>query len=602
MTQLAVADQHAVWEHAQSALLWLQVDPYGLGGIWLKAGHGPMRDAWLSSLHRPDAGFSSVCKVPTHSDAQRLLGGVDLTAALHQGQWQTQPGLLAQAASGVLLLPMAERQTGHTLALVAQGQTQHRYGVVALDESSDDEASLPLALQDRLGLWLDMRELPYDAQAQVWRALSASELRHTRERLKRLVPAAEHCHSLCAAATALGVHSLRAMGIALRLACVVAALDEREALTEQDLQQAIQSVLLPRATQWPAPPASQDEAPPPDDLNDPSADTAQAHAPEQPEDAPVATPPEEPHAQTASAAPTAPPEDVLLAAAMAQLPPHLLAKLAMGAGGKPRAMTMGTSGHTQQGQHRGRPLAPRKGSPHSGARLHVLATLRAAAPHQKWRTHLGQTPLALCSEDFHVHRYAQKTATCVMVLIDASGSAALERLAQTKGAVELLLHQSYARRDSVCVMSFRGTRAETVLPPTRALVRAKKALAALPGGGGTPMATALQHAHVQAQQLMRQGMTPLLVVLSDGRANVTLAGVGGRAQAHEESLQCAQRLASLGLSSLWIDTGLQPNGLALPLSQHLQALYLHMPHVESSQLATAMQSLQHANGLGMATH
>lgn len=593
MTQSAVADQHAVWEHAQSALIWLQVDPYGLGGIWLKAGHGPMRDAWLSSLNTPHAGFSSVCKVPTHADEQRLLGGVDLASALHHGQWQEHKGLLAQASLGVLLLPMAERQTTHTLALVTQGQDKHRYGVVALDESLDDEPSLPPALQDRLGLWLDLRDLCFDAHAQVWRALHADELLQTRERLQRLVPSSEHCHSICAAASALGVHSLRAMATTLRLACVVAALDERVALTDQDLQQAIQSVLLPRATQWPHMPEVDDltesaEPPPTDD----GTDTTQAQEPPPAQDDNHASPPEASDSNATNTPEAPKPEDVLLAAAIAQLPPHLLAKLALGAGGKPHVHSTGTSGQTRQGQHHGRPLAPRKGSPHSGARLHVLATLCAAAPHQKWRTHVGQAPLAIRTEDFHVHRYAQKTATCLMVLIDASGSAALERLAQTKGAVEILLHQSYARRDSVCVMSFRGTQAETVLPPTRSLVRAKKALAALPGGGGTPIATALQHAHVQAQQLMRQGMTPLMVVLSDGRANVTLEGVGGRAQAHEESMQCAQRLAAQGLASLWIDTGLQANGLALPLSQSLQAMYLHMPHIESNRLANAMQSLQ----------
>ena len=168
----------------------------------------------------------------------------------------------------------------------------------------------------------------------------------------------------------------------------------------------------------------------------------------------------------------------------------------------------------------------------------------------------------------------------------------MERLSQAKGAVELLLNQSYARRDSVCVMAFRGTQAQTLLPPSRSLVRAKKALAHLPGGGGTPLATALQQACVQAQSLQRNGVTPLLVVLSDGRANVTLQGVGGREQAQQESLQWAQVCARLGLATLWIDTGLQANGAALPLAQALRAQYLHMPHVAAQPLASAMQTLQ----------
>jgi magnesium chelatase subunit D len=106
--------------------------------------------------------------------------------------------------------------------------------------------------------------------------------------------------------------------------------------------------------------------------------------------------------------------------------------------------------------------------------LHVLATLRAAAPRQKLRPPPpGGGRIAVRSEDFHVHRFQQKQASCLIFAVDASGSAALARLAEAKGAVELMLQQSYARRDQVCVIAFRGTKAEVLLPPTRSLVRAQ---------------------------------------------------------------------------------------------------------------------------------
>jgi hypothetical protein len=130
--------------------------------------------------------------------------------------------------------------------------------------------------------------------------------------------------------------------------------------------------------------------------------------------------------------------------------------------------------------------------------LHLLATLRAAAPKQKLRRTPASSPavarnrISLWPEDFHIQRFEQRSPSCLIFAIDASGSAALERLAEAKGAVEILLQQSYARRDSVCVLAFRGAKAEVLLPPTRSLVRAKRALAGLPGGGGTPLALALQ--------------------------------------------------------------------------------------------------------------
>ena len=235
-------------------------------------------------------------------------------------------------------------------------------------------------------------------------------------------------------------------------------------------------------------------------------------------------------------------------------------------------------------------MPARAGKPSDRARLDLLATLRHAAPLQRIRApHAQGDRLRLRSEDFHTRRYAQKSASCLILALDASGSSAMQRLAQAKGAVELLLARSYARRDSVCVIGFRGARAECLLAPTRSLVRAKRALAGLPGGGGTPLASALELSLVQAQRLQREGHTPLLVVLSDGRANVTLAGVGGRQQAQEQAMAASQRWAQTGFAALWIDTAMQPEAQAQALAAQMQARYLPMPHVQAQRLADAMR-------------
>jgi len=93
--------------------------------------------------------------------------------------------------------------------------------------------------------------------------------------------------------------------------------------------------------------------------------------------------------------------------------------------------------------------------------------------------------------DIHLSRYETRRDRLLIFTVDASGSAALARLAEAKGAVELLLAQAYARRDQVALVAFRGDGAETLLPPTRSLVQAKRRLAGLPGGGGTPLAAGL---------------------------------------------------------------------------------------------------------------
>ena len=568
------------WDQAQRALLCLQVDPVGLGGVWLKAGFGPVRQTWLTQLQHLGINLQ---RMPHHIDHERMLGGIDLSVTLAQGRVVEQRGLLAQADGGLVLLPMAEKLSPSTLAMLLQAQDQgqvqglslnsvhpSRFGVVALDESLDDEAGVPLKLKERLALWLDVQAVDWrESEAQL-APLPAHERQHVRSLLRQVQATTAQQQALCEVAMALGVDNLRACLLAQRLACVNAALHERSQLDDEDLQFAVQMVLSPRATRMPAnanaeqppePPAPEPEAPDNDTQNEPDQ-----------------SPSSEPEAL----------EDLLLAAAIASLPPKLLDQLLLGGAKTKPQSSSGSSGQAQLSKQRGRPLSPRPGKPGAGARLHLLATLRAAAPKQKLRSqHAGQR-IAIRTEDFHVQRFAHKAASCIIVAMDASGSAALARLAEAKGAVDILLQQSYARRDSVCVIAFRGSQVQTLLPATRSLVRAKKALAGLPGGGGTPIALALKHASEQALALQRAGMTPLLVMLSDGKANVTLEGLGGRTQAQEDAMKWAQQWARLGFASLWIDTAVQPTGHAQELSQAMQARYLPMPYVASQRVADAI--------------
>ncbi len=568
------------WDQAQRALLCLQVDPVGLGGVWLKAGFGPVRQTWLTQLQHLGINLQ---RMPHHIDHERMLGGIDLSVTLAQGRVVEQRGLLAQADGGLVLLPMAEKLSPSTLAMLLQAQDQgqvqglslqsvhpSRFGIVALDESLDDEAGVPLKLKERLALWLDLQAVDWrESEAQL-APLPAHERQHVRSLLRQVQATTAQQQALCEVAMALGVDNLRACLLAQRLACVNAALHERSQLDDEDLQFAVQMVLSPRATRMPANAnAEQPPEPPAPEPDTPDNDT---------QNEPDQSPSSEPEAL----------EDLLLAAAIASLPPKLLDQLLLGGAKTKPQSSSGSSGQAQLSKQRGRPLSPRPGKPGAGARLHLLATLRAAAPKQKLRSqHAGQR-IAIRTEDFHVQRFAHKAASCIIVAMDASGSAALARLAEAKGAVDILLQQSYARRDSVCVIAFRGSQVQTLLPATRSLVRAKKALAGLPGGGGTPIALALKHASEQALALQRAGMTPLLVMLSDGKANVTLEGLGGRTQAQEDAMKWAQQWARLGFASLWIDTAVQPTGHAQELSQAMQARYLPMPYVASQRVADAI--------------
>ena len=585
----ASTDSARAWGDAQLALLALQVDPVGLTGAWVRAGHGPVRDLWLGQLQQ----LISCTKVPANTDTERLLGGIDLAATLQTGRLVQQMGLLTQAQGGLALLPMAERAPSSLVAQVVQQLEHTTFGVVALDESDEDEAPVSDSLRDRVAFWLDLRRTAYAEAQEALEALSPSEVERARHRLTHLSASDEQIHGLCTTAWALGIYSLRAPLLALRLASVHAALMDKDAVEDEDLQVAARMVLGPRATQWPAP------SPPPesDPVNEPDTSPDNAPPPEPPPEPPTESPTEPP-----SNPPSTPPdlEELMMAAAIANLPPRMLDQLMLGSQTTARTpnSAQGTSGQARSAKLRGRPLPPRRGSPHSGARMHLLATLRAAAPKQKLRSmgiaqpSQGRLPLVqIRAEDFHIHRFEQRSSSCIIFALDASGSAAYQRLAEAKGAVELLLQQSYARRDSVCVIAFRGSSAPVLLPPTRSLVRAKRALAGLPGGGGTPVALGLQAALQTAQNLKRQGSTPLLVVLSDGRANVTLKGVGGRPQAQADALHAAGQWRAQGWSALWIDTAVQPEAKAQQLAATMGATYFPMPHVQAQRMANVVGDL-----------
>ena len=165
----------------------------------------------------------------------------------------------------------------------------------------------------------------------------------------------------------------------------------------------------------------------------------------------------------------------------------------------------------------------------------------------------------------------------------------MHRLAEAKGAVELLLNDCYVRRDHVALLAFRGPGTEMILPPTRSLVRAKRSLAGLPAGGATPLASGLDGAAVLADAIRRRGHTPIIVILTDGRANVARDGTMGRAQAMDDAMGAARKLRQLGCTALLIDTSPRPQALAERIAHEMGARYLPLPYADAAKLSQAVR-------------
>lgn len=637
------ADTDLRWADALTAAALLAVDPVGLGGALLRARAGPQRALWLAALRHSLPTGVPVRRVPLGIADDRLLGGLDLAATLQAGRPVAQRGVLAEADGGLLELAMAERLGAGTVARLAAAldtgqvrmerdgltlQQPARLGLVALDEGVDDDECASPVLADRLAFHLVLDGLPghgpgarsgapteHNADSlDALLAVSAADVAAARARLPQVASGDGTATALCRAAAALGIDSLRAPWLALRAACAAAALQGHDTVEPDDAALAARLVLGPRATRFPAPPEAQvEEQSPPDPApsDPPPADPpSEPPAPPPAPDATAAPPPDPPTDDAPPPDLGQPLDEVVLEAALACMPAGLLAQLKAGVPQRSPAQsanTAGKAGALQPGGPRGRPLGARRGELRAGARLDLIATLRAAAPWQRLRQrdalhHDAAAPVRrvlVRPEDFHISRRAQRRETTTLFVVDASGSAALHRLAEAKGAVELLLADCYVRRDRVALLAFRGHSAELVLPPTRSLVRAKRALAGLPGGGGTPLALALDAAADLAATLLRCGGTPVLVLLTDARANIARNGAPGRDLATSDALASARQLRALGLGMLVVDTApgaSRSSASAGPtvarlLSDAMAARYLPLPQMDAALLSRAARAL-----------
>ncbi|WP_448502890.1 VWA domain-containing protein, partial [Sphingomonas sp.] len=234
---------------------------------------------------------------------------------------------------------------------------------------------------------------------------------------------------------------------------------------------------------------------------------------------------------------------------------------------------------------RGRPLGARAGVPRGGLRLALVDTLRAAAPWQKLRGR-DDARIRIRKPDLRVRRFESRAETTTIFAVDASGSSALARLGEAKGAVELMLAEAYVKRAEVALIAFRGQEAELLLPPTRSLTRARRALGDLPGGGGTPVAAGLVAARAQAEAARAKGRTPYIVVLSDGRANVGSGGTRFGATAEAEA--AAKRIAEDGHAAVFIDISVRPRAEGAALAHAMRARYLALPRGDAQALHRAI--------------
>lgn len=555
-------DPSAINVQGQLALTLLAIDPSGLGGLHLRARAGPVRDMFCTPIKTL---FPKARRIaPSISDLQ-LFGGVDIGETLTRGQIIRAKGILETPTP--LVFTMAERCESGLAARLAQSlDTGIGHALILLDEGAENDEIAPRTLTERLAFRVDLEWLRHVELAQM--VMNEADITASRARLSSVTIPEDVPAALAVTAVRFGIDSLRAPLIALAAARANAALNNRRTVNEDDLQIAVQLVYAHRATQMPV----EDEETEPEDNT-------------HPDDSPDTKSPDQDESDLNL------PDALLIDAVKAVLPFDVLAMLE-GTGRVKTASGSGGAGQKKRGNRRGRPLPSRAGRLDGGNRIDLVATLRAAVPWQTIRrqhnpTHIG---VIVHPSDIHVKVFQEVSDRLVIFTVDASGSSAVARLSEAKGAVELMLADAYARRDHVALIAFRGESADLILPPTRSLVQTKRRLAGLPGGGGTPLASGLKAAAELAQRVRAQGLSPSIAVLTDGRANVPLPGKTGRAAANDDAQAMARHVRSLNIPSAMIDTSVRPHRDLRTLCGVMNAKYIPLPRADAKGLSQAIET------------
>ncbi|MBI3966801.1 MAG: putative cobaltochelatase [Chloroflexi bacterium] len=577
-----------------------------------------------------------VCKrvplveLPVGATEDRVAGTLDLETAIKSGERRFEPGLLAAANRGILYVDEVNLLNDHLVDILLDAAAMgvnyvEREGVsvshpaqfILVGTMNPEEGDLRPQLLDRFALAVEITGLPDPARrAQVVRrriafesdpAGFASSWRPTefeeRDRIARaqaLLPQVRLGDPLLDLITKIcvdfEVDGLRADIVMYKTATTLAAYHGRTRVTPDDVRTAAELALLHRRRRQPFEQPALDR----ERLDD----ALRRHA--EPEDESSGSGSEGSSGGQGSSDPaydTASDESRPDRVFEADQPYQVRALAAPPqATGNPRRGRRSKAKETPTG-HYVRSTAPRADS----FELAIDATVRAAAPHQRSRrARQPEGPaLRLTPSDLRAKVRESKTGNLILFVVDASGSmGAQERMASVKGAILSLLLDAYQKRDQVGLIAFRGRQAELLLPPTNSVDLAERSLRELPTGGRTPLAHGLKlgwltierHLRKKADTSSATTTAPLLVLVSDGRPNVALAGGDPMVDAKSVGAEIRQR----GYPSIVVDseTGQFKLGLAREVCSALGGRYLRLEDLAAGQLALAVrQAASFANSI-----
>ena len=572
-----------------------------------------------------------IVDLPVGATEDRLVGSLDIESAIKTGTKSFEPGLIAAAHRGILYIDEVNLLNDHLVDVLldaaAMGRNyveregisvSHAAEFILVGTMNPEEGDLRPQLLDRFGLAVEVagalepperREVvrrritfesePYDFMAR-WEAAEAQErqrLLRSRQLLPQVNVSEEMLELITDICAEYQVDGLRGDIVMYKTASTIAAYEGRTEVSVEDVREAAQMALLHRQRRLPFQQPhlvteqldsmieehqNQSRDREPQNQSSSSEDSSEGDSDPPDLDDQETQPPDD--------FPGAGPQDQWFETGDAysvqslQLqPPDRRARQATGR----RATTISS---TSIGRYV-RAKIPE--GPVSD--LALDATLRAAAPHQSRRRSelVGEPQTQFLIEPWDIREKVRETRTGSLILfvVDASGSmGAQRRMVAVKGAVMSLLLDAYQRRDRVGLISFRATRADLLLPPTNSVELAQVYLQEMPTGGRTPLARGLYLALeiLETERLKDREMLPLLVLLSDGRANVALEG---GATPVDEAKAIASLFQEKHITSVVVDTELDfiKLGLAQGIAEAMGSRYIKLDDLRADRLADAVR-------------
>ncbi|MFF5755380.1 putative cobaltochelatase [Streptomyces longwoodensis] len=575
--------------------------------------------------HRP----ARMVELPVGASEDRLVGALDIERALAEGVKAFEPGLLADAHRGILYVDEVNLLHDHLVDLLldaaAMGASyveregvsvRHAARFLLVGTMNPEEGELRPQLLDRFGLTVEVaasrepdqrvevvrRRLAYDDDPASFAARWAGEEAAVRQRIvaaRELLPQVRlgdgALRQIAATCAAFEVDGMRADIVMARTATALAAWAGRTDVLAEDVRQAALLALPHRRRRNPFDAPGLDE----DKLDR----TLEEFSGESPDDDPDPDP-EGPGGGGGGPAPDAGPQGGDTGARPEEGDGGEPQPSGAGAGEQPAARAAepfrtkalsvpgigeGAAGRRSRARtEHGRTTGARR--PRGAlTKLHLAATVQAAAPHQRARGRSGPG-LVIRRDDLRQAAREGREGNLVLFVVDASGSmAARQRISAVKGAVLSLLLDAYQRRDKVGLVTFRGSAADVALPPTSSVDAAAARLESLPTGGRTPLAAGLLKAHevLRVERLRDPARRALVVVVTDGRATggpepVALAGRAAR-------LFAAEQVASVVVDC---ESGPVRLGLAGQLATELGGTAVTLDELRADAIAGLVKDVQ----------